>query len=75
MEVRLNFENISLFFFVANPSQNASGYIVSWCRYFNNTREKFRLKTEVNFDPSAVYKSYIIKFEVKSEEATLVSFK
>lgn len=61
-------------FLSANPAQNASGYLVSWCRYFNNTKEKFRLKTEVNFDPSEVYKTYVIKFDVRSEEATLVSF-
>lgn len=61
------------FYFPANPSLNASAYIVSWCRYFNNTREKFRLKTEVNFDPSEVYNTYTIKFDVRSLEATLVS--
>lgn len=74
MEVR-QILKIFFYFLVVNLFQNVSGYIVFWCRYFNNIREKFRFKIEVNFDLSVVYKFYIIKFDVKSEEVILVRFK
>lgn len=52
---------------------NTSAFIVSWCRYFNDTSRMRSLVTEIDINPSDGFHNYKVEFAVKNEEATSVS--
>ncbi|KAK3104702.1 hypothetical protein FSP39_008103 [Pinctada imbricata] len=55
----------------ANQVTNERAYVVSWCRFFNSTRETYKLRTDININPASGYYDYIIDFEVRSEGSIL----
>lgn len=57
----------------ANAQTNESAFVVSWCRYFNNTRRMSKLMTEIKINPSKDFYNYKIEFAVKNEDSTSVS--
>ena len=59
--------------FSANTETNTSAFIVSWCRYFNDTGRLRSLVTELDMDPKDGFHDYKVDFVVKNEEATSVS--
>ena len=59
--------------FSADSKTNTSAFIVSWCRYFNNTGRLRSLVTELDTDPKDGFHDYKVDFVVKNEEATSVS--
>ena len=60
-------------FFSADSRTNTSAFIVSWCRYFNDTGRLRSLVTELDTDPKDGFHDYKVDFVVKNEEATSVS--
>ena len=59
--------------FSADTKTNTSAFIVSWCRYFNDTGRLRSLVTELDMDPKDGFHDYKVDFVVKNEEATSVS--
>lgn len=58
---------------LANAQTNESAFVVSWCRYFNNTRRMSKLMAEIKINPSKDFHNYKIEFAVKNEDSTSVS--
>lgn len=66
-------DRFNIYCLTANLKTNTSAFIVSWCRYFNDTSRMRNLVTEIDVDPSDGFHNYKVEFAVKNEEATSVS--
>ncbi|XP_062596534.1 uncharacterized protein LOC134257978, partial [Saccostrea cucullata] len=65
----LAYDSCGIQIYSADNRSDASAFIVSWCRYVNNTRQMSKLKTEIQINPSDDFYNYKIDFVVKNEDS------